>query len=120
MRWVDVRTSTGEHRSRLVAKDFRPKSRVGDVEGLYAAMSPIELAKLVIAAAAERYRRGHFEKVMTIDIKKAQPHAPIQGEVYTWTFRPRDDYLGDAPSSSTLCTGCVKPPGIARRSTARR
>ena len=60
VRWVDVRKSTGEHRSRLVAQDFRPKSRVGDVEGLYAAMPPIELVKLVIAAAAERCRRGYL------------------------------------------------------------
>ena len=82
VRWVDGRKSTGEHRSRLVAQDFRPKSRVGDVEGLYAAMPPIELVKLVIAAAAERCRRGYLVKVMMIDIKKAHLHAPIEGSVY--------------------------------------
>ena len=98
VRWVDVRKSTGEHRSRLVAQDFWPKSRVGDVEGLYAAMPPIELVKLVIAAAAERCRRGHLVKVMMIDIKKPTCTLRLR-EVYTWTFRQKDKSLGDAPSS---------------------
>ena len=43
VRWVDVDKGFGVYRSRLVAKDFRPKSRVGDVEGLYAATLPLEL-----------------------------------------------------------------------------
>ena len=38
VRWVDVRKSEGMHRSRLVAKEFRPKSRKDDVEGLYASI----------------------------------------------------------------------------------
>ncbi len=33
VRWVDARKSNGAHRSRLAAKDYRPMSRVGDVEG---------------------------------------------------------------------------------------
>ena len=82
VRWVDVLKPTGEHRSRLVAQDFRPRSKVGDLEGLYAAMPPIELVKLVIAAAAERCRSGCRERVMLIDIKKAHLHAPIEGNVY--------------------------------------
>ena len=43
VRWVDVRKSDGTHRSRLVARDFRPKSRVDDLEGLFASMPPLEL-----------------------------------------------------------------------------
>ena len=82
VRWVDVRKPTGEIRCRLVAQDFRPKSRVGDVEGLYAAMPPLELVKLVIAAAAARCRGGYCEKVMLLDIKKAHLHAKIDGDVF--------------------------------------
>ena len=74
VRWVDVR-----NRQENSVVDW--KSRVGDVEGLYAAMPPTELVKLVIAAAAERCRRVYFVKVM-IDIKKAHLHAPIDGSVY--------------------------------------
>ena len=37
VRWVDVDKGFGVYRSRLVVKDFRPKSGVDDVEELYAA-----------------------------------------------------------------------------------
>ena len=37
IRWVDVDKGFGVHRSRRVTKDFGPKSRVDDVEVLYAA-----------------------------------------------------------------------------------
>ena len=82
VRWVDVHKGGGVHRSRLVAKDFRPKSRVGDVEGLFASMPPLELVKLIIAMAAEECRRGRTQKVMMIDIGKAHLYAPIEGEVF--------------------------------------
>ena len=52
VRWVDVHKGGGVYRSRLVAKDFRPKSKVGDIEGLYASMPPLELVKLLVARAA--------------------------------------------------------------------
>ena len=52
VRWVDVHKGGGVHRSRLVAKDFKPKSKVGDVEGLFAATPPLELVKLLFARAA--------------------------------------------------------------------
>jgi len=81
-RWVDVCKSDGTHRSRLVAKDYRPKSKVGDVEGLFASMPPLELMKLVIVMAAEESRRGRAQKVMLIDIGKAHLYAPIAGDVY--------------------------------------
>ncbi len=82
VRWVDVSKSDRTHRSRFVAKDCRPKSRVGDVAGLFASMPPLELVKLVIAMAAEERRRGRTQTVMIIDIGKAHLHAPIQGEVF--------------------------------------
>jgi hypothetical protein len=78
VRWVDVLKKEGIYRSRLVAKDFRPQSRKNDIEGLYAAMPPLELVKLLMARA---YRVG--EVIMLIDIKKAHLYAPIEGDVYT-------------------------------------
>ena len=67
VRWVNVHKGGGVHRSRLVAKDFRPQSRVGDVEGLFASMPPLELVKLVIAVAAKVCRGGRrVREVMMI------------------------------------------------------
>ena len=37
----------------LVAKDFKPKSKVNDQEGLFAATPPLELVKIVIVNAAK-------------------------------------------------------------------
>jgi hypothetical protein len=82
VRWVDVHKGFGVHRSRLVAKDYRPKSKVGDREGLFASTPPLEMVKLVIMQAAARSKRGEVRKVMFIDIGKAHLYAPIEGEVY--------------------------------------
>ena len=82
VRWVDVHKGNGVYRSRLVAKDFRPKSRVDDIEGLFAAMPPLELVKLLIARAATESQRGHVRKIMLIDIGKAHLYAPVEGDVY--------------------------------------
>jgi hypothetical protein len=82
VRWVDVRKNDDTHRSRLVARDFRPKSRVDDLEGLFASMPPLELVKLLVVMAAEECRKGKLEKAMFIDIGKAHLHAPVEGEVY--------------------------------------
>ena len=71
VRWVDVVKGFGVYRSRLVAKDFRPKSGVDDVEGLYAATPPLELVKFLLTNAAASSRRGNVRKVMLIDIGKA-------------------------------------------------
>ena len=71
VRRVDVHKGFGVHRSRLVAKDYRPKSKVGDREGLFASTPPLEMVKLVIMQAAARSKRGEVRKVMFIDIGKA-------------------------------------------------
>ena len=42
VRWVDVDKGFGVYRSRLVAKDFKPMSKVNDQEGLFAATPPLE------------------------------------------------------------------------------
>ena len=84
VRWVDVRKADGTHRSRFVARDFRPKSRVDDLEGLFASMPPLELVKVLIVMAAEECRKGKLEKVMFIDIVKAHLHAPVEGR-FMWS-----------------------------------
>ena len=82
VRWVDVHKGEGVHRSRLVAKDFRPKSRVGDIEGLFAATPPLEMVKLLFAHAAVKSAKGSPRKVMLIDVSKAHLYAPISGDVF--------------------------------------
>ena len=82
VRWVDVHKGEGVHRSRLVAKDFRPKSKIGDIEGLFAATPPLELVKLLFAHAAAKGRGGTPRKVMLIDVSKAHLYAPVEGDVY--------------------------------------
>ena len=77
VRWVDVHKGSGVYRSRLVAKDFKTKGKAGDMEGLYAAMSPLELVKLLFVEAA-----ATGKKIMLIDIGKAHLYAPVEGEVY--------------------------------------
>ena len=83
VRWVDVDEGFGVHRSRLVAKDFKPRSKIGDKEGLFAATPPLELVKTLIVKAAKCRRRGEdARKVMFLDISKAHLYAPIQDEEY--------------------------------------
>ena len=82
VRWVDVHKGGGVHRSRLVAKDFKPKSKIGDIEGLFAATPPLELVKLLFAHAAAKRPGGAPRKVMLIDVSKAHLYAPIEGDVY--------------------------------------
>ena len=60
VRWVDVEKEFGVHRSRLVAKDFRPKSSVNNTEGVYAATPPPELVKFLFSNAAANSRRDMF------------------------------------------------------------
>ena len=54
VRWVEVDKGFGVHRSRLVAKDFRPKSRVNEKERLFAATPPLELVKMLIMWTSEK------------------------------------------------------------------
>ena len=61
VRWVDVDKGFGVYRSRLVAQDFKPKSKVNDQEGLFAATPPLELVKMLILKAARGSRNRHAE-----------------------------------------------------------
>ena len=103
--WVDVGKSTGEDGSRLVAQDFRPKSRVWDVMGFFVALPPVDS---VISAAAERSRSGYTEKVVMIDVLKAHLHAAIAGSVYLNFLSERE--LGKSAKLQHIvrsATGCL-------------
>ena len=82
VRWVDVDKGFGVYRSRLVAKDFKPKSKVNDQEGLFAATPPLELVKMLILKAARGSRNRHagVRKVMFLDVSKAHLYAPMLDE----------------------------------------
>ena len=82
VRWVDVDKGFGVYRSRLVAKDFKPKNKIDDREGLYAATPPLEVVKFLIMQAATKCRQGMVRKVMLIYISKAHLYAPNEGEQY--------------------------------------
>lgn len=83
VRWVDVDKGFGVYRSRLVAKDFKPKSSIGDRDGLFAAMPPLEAVKLLIVqAAAESRNSGQSMKLMFIDIGKAHLCGPMESDEF--------------------------------------
>ena len=82
VRWVDVDKGFGVHRSRLVAKDFKPKSIVGDRDDLFAATPPVEAIKLLVAQAAAQSVGGRQRKVMFIDIGKAHLYGPMDTDEY--------------------------------------
>ena len=84
VRWVDVDKGFGVYRSRLVAKDFKPKSKVNDQEGLFAATPPLESVKMLILKAARGSRNRHagVRKVMFLDVSKAHLYAPMLDEEF--------------------------------------
>ena len=82
VRWVDVDKGFGVHRSRLVAKDFKPRSKVGDTEGLFAAMPPLEAVKLLVAQAAAESSGVQRRKIMFIDIGKAHLFGKMETDEY--------------------------------------
>ena len=82
VRWVDVDKGFGVIRSRLVAKDFKPKSAVGDRDDLFAAMPPLEAIKLLIAQGASEPRSGKPRKLMFLDISKAHLYGKMQTDEY--------------------------------------
>ena len=67
VRWVDVDKGFGVYRNRLVAKDFRPNSRVDDVQGLCGATLPLELVRLLLtnaAASSQGHAHRHWESAL--------------------------------------------------------
>ena len=59
---VGRRQEFGVYQSRLVAKDFRPKNKIDDCEGLYAATLPLEVVKVLIMQAATKCRQVDVRK----------------------------------------------------------
>ena len=82
VRWVDVDKGFGVIRSRLVAKDFKPKSTVGDRDDLFAAMPLLEAVKLLVAQGASEAGAGKPRKLMFLDISKAHLYGKMQTEEY--------------------------------------
>ena len=84
VRWVYVDKGFGVYRSRLVAEDFKLKSKVNDQEGLFAATPPLELVKMIIVKAAKgsRNEHAHVRKVMFLDVSKAHLFAPMLDEEF--------------------------------------
>ena len=78
VRWVDVDKGFGVYRSRLVAKDFKPRSKINDKEGLFAATPPLELVKILLMKGARGHKAGNanIRKVMFLDISKGHLYAP--------------------------------------------
>ena len=84
IRWVDVDKGFGVYRSRLVAKDFKPRSKIDDKEGLFAATPPLELVKVLImkAARAKKSCDASTRKIMFLDISKPHLYAPMLDEEF--------------------------------------
>ena len=84
VRWVDVDKGFGVYRSRLVAKDYKPKGKVNDQEGLFAATPPLELVNMVIVKVEKgsRIEHAHVRKVMFLDVSKAHLYAPMLDEEF--------------------------------------
>jgi hypothetical protein len=71
VRWVDVDKGEAGYRSRLVARDFKPKGE-RDRFDLFAATPPLEALRLIVSlAASQEDREGDRDKIMLIDVKKA-------------------------------------------------
>ena len=90
VRWVDVDKGFGVYRNRFVAKDFKPKSKVNDQEGLFAATPLLELVKMLILKAARGNKNRHADvrKVMFFDVSKAHLYAPMSaGSLFN--FHPK-------------------------------
>jgi hypothetical protein len=77
VKWVDTEKLGGVVRSRLVARDFKPRGEK-EREDLFAATPPLELLKAQLSRAASK--RGR--KVLVIDVKKAHLYPKCEGEVF--------------------------------------
>ena len=120
VRWVDVDKGFGVHRSRLVAKDFRPKSRVDDVEGLYAATPPLELVKFLLTNAAASSRRRNVRKVMLIRHWESALVRSDRGESSTSTCLQSERGGRSLRDSSSRSMDCDRHPAAGRKSTRKQ
>ena len=74
----------------VVAKDFKPRSKINDKEGLFAATPPLELVKILLMKVARGHKAGNanIRKVMFLDISKAHLYAPMLDEEFV-EFPPK-------------------------------
>ena len=91
--WVDTLTTSGIHRSRLVAKEFRHGSKIDGFTNFWAT-PPFELVKLMIPMTATAQwdpavrfgQEGHENSseivMMHADISSANFHAPSKEGTY--------------------------------------
>ena len=101
----------------------RSKSRVDDVEGLYAATPPLELVKFLLTNAAASSRSENVRIAMLIDIGKAHLYAPDEGVKYvdlpperaSWGSRSigcQPQEAGFVTGLATACTFFAKEKNI--------
>ena len=97
VRWVDVNKGSKnvpEIRSRLVARDFKPRGE-RDREDLFAAMPPLEAKRLLFCRAANHravVRNGRAEKMklLFIDVKKAHLNGRVGEHEYVYIELPSE------------------------------
>ena len=97
VRWVDVNKGSKEEpevRSRLVARDFKPRGDK-DREDLFAAMPPLEAKRLLFCqAAAQRpvWRKGRWQKkkLLFVDVKKAHLNGKVDSDQFIVIELPRE------------------------------
>ena len=78
--WVDVRKSSGEVGSRLVARDFKAGEKGRD--DLFAATPPLEGKRLLESRAVMRRKDRRKRKLVFIDVKKAHLNPRCYEDVY--------------------------------------
>ena len=100
-KWVDVRkmNDDGEEfmRSRLVARDFRPR-RGPDRPDLFAAMPPLEAKKMlfimtVAGGAFEQRGSKDEQKLMFIDVRKAHLNGVVDDQEWVFVELPPEFHV---------------------------
>ena len=117
-RWVDIETADDTTRSRLVARHFKLRCGVDDLEGPHASMPPVELVKFLIVRAVQRSAVGDVRKVMWIDIGKAHLYAPVTYQAFVDLPEElhRDVYRGKFNFTSFMI--CAWLQAVGKKNTA--
>ena len=116
VRWVDVDKGFGVHRIRLVTKDFRPKSRVDDVEGLYAATPPLGTREVL---ADQRRGGGMFARSCSSTLGKRTGALRSRGSS-TSTCLQSERAGGSVRDFFSRSMGCGPQPAGGRKSTRKQ
>ena len=118
VRWVDHNKRTQEDpdiRSRLVAMEFNK----GPMEGVFAAMPPIEAKRLLFSLFTTLREQGSEEYVLNfLDAKKAYCHARPRRQLYV-ELPPKMRHQVCVPNSTGACTVREMLPQPGRTPTPR-